>query len=63
MSSNSIIHFKLKAFVVFPINPIVILRFLLQSFISYHFVFMVIFIFSVNSLRSIQNCGIQPITA
>ena len=63
MSSNSIIHFKLKAFVVFPINPIATLRFLLPSSISYPFVFMVIFIFSVNSLISIQNYGIQPITA
>ena len=30
---------------------------------QYPFVFMVIFIFLVNSLRSIQNCGIQPIIA
>ena len=36
ISSNSIIHFKLKAFVVFPINPIATLRFLLPSSISYN---------------------------
>ena len=63
MLLNSIIHFKLKTFVIFPINHIAILKFLLPSFISYPSIFLVIFIFSINSLRSIQNCGIQPIIA
>ena len=52
----------LKEFVVFLINPIAILRYFIQSSILNPFVFIVIFIFLVNSLRSIQNCGIQPIT-